>query len=390
MKLTIGVDARTFYYSESVVRGIGHYSLYHLMGVVRLLPSASFILYAEVFEQPDSLRALLTLPNVMLRHVDDYNPSDIHLFHICDPMNDSSGFDSPVRIFRHKNMTVTFYDLIPYHYYFNDWPESARKTYLSRIQQMDRANCHFLAISEYTRRDLINSFNIPEGRVTAIMAGINNTFECNLADIQVSDVLKKFGISKPFFLHVGAHDVHKNFVDTFNAFMSIKKLNKNVQLVVSGKMSGQLKNNAFSIFENNFPDIIFTGFTERYELEALYRSATATLFLSSFEGFGFPVLEAMSNGCPVIATNVTSIPEVAGDAAILCDLHDINAVATTMVSLLENPDIASKLKKAGYQQSGGFSWQATAIKTIRVWESMLVTPLLKNAEENLPSTNALS
>jgi glycosyltransferase involved in cell wall biosynthesis len=163
--------------------------------------------------------------------------------------------------------------------------------------------------------------------------------------------------------------------------MSIKKLNKNVQLVVSGKMSGQLKNNAFSIFENNFPDIIFTGFTERYELEALYRSATATLFLSSFEGFGFPVLEAMSNGCPVIATNVTSIPEVAGDAAILCDLHDINAVATTMVSLLENPDIASKLKKAGYQQSGGFSWQATAIKTVRIWESMLVTPLLKNAEE---------
>ena len=371
MKLTIGIDARTFYYSESVVRGIGHYSLYHLMNVVRLLPSARFILYTEILEYPDSLKSLLASPNILLRHVDDYNPSDIDLLHICDPMNDSPGFDSPVRIFRHKNTSVTFYDLIPYHYYFKDWPESARKTYLSRIQQMDRCNCHFLAISEFSRQDLINSFNIPEQRVTAIMAGINNTFECNLADIQISDVLKKYGITKPFFLHVGAHDSHKNFMDAFAAFVQLKKKTEDVQFVISGKLSGLLEANAKCIREYGFPDVIFTGFTERCELECLYRSATATLFLSSFEGFGFPVLEAMSNGCPVITTNVTSIPEVAGSAAILCIPNDVQAVTDAMSALYDNPDMQKKLREAGYRQSSRFSWEATAKKTIAVWEKLL-------------------
>lgn len=141
-------------------------------------------------------------------------------------------------------------------------------------------------------------------------------------------------------------------------------------------MSGHLKSNFYSISEYNFPDIIFTGYTERSELEALYRSATATLFLSSFEGFGFPVIEAMNSGCPVITTNVTSIPEVAGDAAILCDVHDINAVSDAMITLLENSDVAARLKKAGYERAGVFSWETTAIKTIRVWERMLGVPLL--------------
>lgn len=374
--INIGIDARTFEYPGSVSRGIGHYSKYHLSKVIDMLPHVNFTLYYEPRSSLQGLDFLFEMPNVVSLHVDDYDSDKINLMHICDPMNDSSGFDSPFRVFKHDNMTVTFYDLIPYHYYFSKWQESTVKTYLSRIDQMIRNNCHILAISEYTKNDLCTCFAIDKSRVNAIMAGINKSLVNEANEVDDQAILKKYGIYKPFYLHVGAHDDHKNFIDAFKAFIQLKKSNKDVQFVVSGNMSGHLKSNFYSISEYNFPDIIFTGYTERSELEALYRSATATLFLSSFEGFGFPVIEAMNSGCPVITTNVTSIPEVAGDAAILCDVHDINAVSDAMITLLENSDVAARLKKAGYERAGVFSWETTAIKTIRVWERMLGVPLL--------------
>src|SRR6185436_17366874 len=119
------------------------------------------------------------------------------------------------------------------------------------------------------------------------------------------------------------------------------------------------------------PDIIFTGFIPRVELEALYQDATALLFLSRYEGFGFPVLEAMAQGCPVITTNVTSLPEVAGDAAITFDPGDAVGVAQEMQRLLGSFTRREEFRRKGFAQAAKFTWEKTARKTIAAWERML-------------------
>jgi glycosyltransferase involved in cell wall biosynthesis len=375
----IGIDARTFYYPESAARGVGQYSFYHLYHVMKCLPDVSFLLYVESLEAPDILKPLIELPNVHLRFVDDYVPSDTDLFHICDPMTELSGFDSPMRLFRHDRTTATFYDLIPIRCYADIWKRITIDAYLRRLSQLIKRNCQILAISEFTKQDLIAYSNIPEHRVSIISSGLNTSADNFNSQKTLIFLKEKLGISKPYFLHVGAHDEHKNFMIALAAFIECRKLH-DIQFVVAGKMGGALEYTRNLIEEKNIQDIIFTDFVSRDELEALYSGATATLFLSSYEGFGLPVLEAFANQCPVITTNVTSIPEVAGNAALLCDPHEVKQVADGMARLLVDETLCNELRAKGVTQAQKFTWDRTAALTIAAWEKILGHSLSKRHE----------
>jgi glycosyltransferase involved in cell wall biosynthesis len=375
---TIGIDARTFFYSDSMARGVGQYSLYHLLHVIRQLPDVQFVFYGETLEAPETLHPLLALPNVNLRLIDNYQASQVDLFHICDPLNDLSGFDFPLRIFKHEKTTATFYDINPVRCYLDDpeWKQAFRDTYLRRLGLLINSGCQLLAISEFTKQDLINYSGMPEQRITTIMAGLNGSVAGAVSAPATCDVLKKFGILKPYFLHVGAHDKHKNFMVALAAFIECRKHN-DIQLVVVGKLEGALAFSSEIIPQKGINDVIFTGFVSREDLESLYQGATATLFLSSYEGFGFPVLEAFAGGCPVITTNVTSIPEVAGNAALLCDPLDVGQVVESMIRLLDDRSLASELRTRGFAQAQKFTWDRAAELTIAAWEKLLGDSLSK-------------
>ena len=368
--ITIGIDARTFQYPDSMARGVGQYSFYHLYNVIKRLPTVTFFLYLETLDTPDSLHPLTELANAQFCTVEDYNPSLVDLIHICDPMNDSSGFDSPLRLFKHEKTTVTFYDLGPVRYYFDEWKDLYKKTYLKRLSQLFHSNCHLLAISEFTKEDLIAYSTIPEERVTTISAGLNSPVSSPAPLDSCTNVKKKFGITKPYFLHIGAHDTHKNFIVALQAFIECRKQH-DIQFVVVGKMSDAIEFTRLLIAERKIDDVIFTDFVTRVELNALYSGAIATLFLSSFEGFGLPVLEAFANQCPVITTNVTSIPEVSGDAAILCDPLDVGQVVDGMMRLLADQSLGLELRQRGLRQAQKFTWEKVADRTIMVWEQIL-------------------
>lgn len=372
MKPTIGIDARTLYYPDSVARGIGHYALHHLAAVMGAMPDATFILYSHTFESNSHIERLLEKPTTSLRHVSDYHPADVDLMHICDPMNEIPGFESPFSLFTHNRMTVIFYDLIPLHVYFDSWPPDRQQTYISRLDQAVTSECRFLAISEFTRNDLVARLHIHPTRITTIMAGLNKGFSGETATaLAVEGVQRKFGISKPYFLHVGSHVPHKNFTGAYQAF-AVCRQQFDVQLVMVGKMDGEMKANALYAAEHGIEDLIFTGFTSREELETLYHEATALLFLSRFEGFGFPVLEAMANGCPVITTNVTSIPEVAGDAALMFDPDNTLGITAAMQKLLCSPVMRQTLIEKGRRQAAQFTWEKTGEATLAVWQQMLL------------------
>ncbi len=316
--ITIGIDARTFQCAESVARGIGHYSRHHLHAAARLQPDWHFACYHETDEIPQPLGSLAQFPNVSFRCVDDFEPDQADIVHICDPMGLQRGFDSPMRVFKGgKRFSVTFYDLIPMHLYFKAWNEPLRQYYLLRLAQYVKSGATFLTISGYTGSDLIRQTRVSPERVKIIMAGLNSNFSrLRPGAVEAAQVMARYGIRKPYFLHVGALDPHKNFETSAAAFNACRQM-ADARLVVVGQKAGELARYAAHCSAKGQRDIVFTGYLPREELDILYQEAVALLFMSRFEGFGFPVLEAMAAGCPVITSNVTSIPEVAGDAAIL-------------------------------------------------------------------------
>ncbi|MCB0310755.1 MAG: glycosyltransferase family 4 protein, partial [Bdellovibrionales bacterium] len=142
-------------------------------------------------------------------------------------------------------------------------------------------------------------------------------------------------------------------------------------LVVVGGHSDPLKNRYKAIIDEiGIRNVNFTGFVSRAELNALYSSACGLAFPSKCEGFGFPALEAMAHGCPVIAGNVTALPEVVGDAGILIDPENPSELAQAMHLLISRPDVRELLAKKGLDRAKIFTWEKTAQRTIEVWEQI--------------------
>ena len=161
-----------------------------------------------------------------------------------------------------------------------------------------------------------------------------------------------------------------NFENVLNSFLLFSKERKSL-LVVVGKKDEAFKNLEKVLLKQNIGNVIFTDYVSREELTDLYSNALALLFLTRYEGFGFPALEAMANNCPVITSTCASLPEVVGDAAITVDPDNIKLTAEYMKRVFDDPEFVDNLKKLGHQRAKIFTWDKTAIETLIIWEKML-------------------
>jgi glycosyltransferase involved in cell wall biosynthesis/tetratricopeptide (TPR) repeat protein len=371
LKPRIGIDGRTFYHTGSTARGIGHYAFNHLKHTVELRPDWQFVIYVEEDKVSRTMERLTVLPNVRIRQIDDYRPEEVDLFHIPDPMNMTPGFDSPMRFCVDVPSTAILYDITPLRFYWKFFSQEGRKAYQARLAQFQRRGVTLLAISEFSRQDLLQATPILPEKVITIMAGLNRAEKAaEITPALVKEVRSKYGITAPFFLHVGALDPHKNFAAVLKVIGRVRSRD-GIQLVVVGEKENHLKAYSDECDRKKIKDILFPGYIPRLDLEVLYHETIALLFLSWYEGFGFPVLEAMAQGCPVISTNVTSIPEVAGDAALLFAPDDYAAIGRGMQDLLDNRTLRETLRAKGLVQSAKFPWLKPAQKTIEVWEQIL-------------------
>jgi len=381
--ITIGIDARTLFYPESVARGIGQYAFHHLRHAALLKPDWRFLLFGEAEELSPAVATLVELANVSYRHYRDYRPEDLDLVHIPDPMNLIHGFDSPMLMFRDNKLTATFHDLIPLVFDVENWPSNLRDAYMRRLAQLREYGCLLLANSDYTRRDLCARINYPPELIHVIKAGLNRMEAlCQRDQGDICTVKEKFGITKPFFLHVGDLNPNKNFQAVVESFVHCAQQSES-QLVVVGRMDSFIQAYANEVNKSGIGNIVFTGYLPRTELEALYRDAVALLFLSKYEGFGFPVLEAMALGCPVIASNTTSIPEVAGNAALLFEPSDVSGISKAMEHLIRFPQQRHEMRKKGFARAAAFSWDKTAELTIAAWEAVLKPGLRNQSHGNI-------
>ena len=224
-----------------------------------------------------------------------------------------------------------------------------------------------------SKADIVNIYNPEEAKVKVIYHGVTSEYT-TLADLKnAKGILTGFyEIESNFILFVGRIDARKNIGSLINAFLFLKeKENISHKLVIAGKkdflpdrLLRELKN---SEYDN---DIIFTGYIQDEHLPLLYNLADVFVYPSLYEGFGLPCLEAMACGCPVVASNISSIPEVIGDAGMLIDPANVQEMASAIYEIISKKELKEDLRNKGLLRATQFSWENTAKKTLEVYYSI--------------------
>lgn len=223
-------------------------------------------------------------------------------------------------------------------------------------------------ISESSKHDIIKTYVLPSERVVVTYPGV----KMQKANVKSQkSVLEKYGIERDYILFVGTIQPRKNIARLIEAFSKLKPKTSNLSLIIVGKKGWLLEDilaapKKFGVEKN----VQFLDFVPDEDLAIFYQKALFFILPSLYEGFGLPVLEAMANGCPVITSNVSSLPEAGGDAALYVDPNNVDDIANKMKTLLEDEEVRNKLVEKGYQQAKKFSWEKTARETLAVLEEV--------------------
>jgi glycosyltransferase involved in cell wall biosynthesis len=218
-----------------------------------------------------------------------------------------------------------------------------------------------VASSLSTKKDCMECCGIEEAKITVVHLGIDRSFFSSPSHSETNRAKKKYGIPGEFILSVGTMEPRKNHVRLLHAFQGVHERHPGLALVIAGSQGPSTETILRTIDALGLRgSVILAGYVEERELKALYRAGLMLAFPSLYEGFGFPVLEAMACGTPVLASNRTSIPEIAGDAALLVDPEDTDEIREGMRKLVEEKDLAACCSTKGIARAEAFTWEKTA------------------------------
>lgn len=302
-------------------------------------------------------------------------PDMLHVASVFEGLADSAITSINVP-FSGCGSAATLYDLIPYlrqDDYLSD--TQTRDWYLSKVKTVSQSDL-LLAISEHTRREAIQHLGVQEDRVVNISAAVDRKFRLREGSPGLSkQVAELHGLQKPFLMYTGGHEQRKNLEGLIEAFARLPEdLRQGYQLAIvcqiddGGRLALRQRVSASGLDDQ---DVVFTGFVPDEQLVDLYNACALFVFPSFEEGFGLPVLEAMSCGAPVIGSDSTSIPEVIGRSDVLFDPSDSNAMAAKIAEVLTNEGLLSELRTYGLKRAEHFSWDATGRRALEAMERAL-------------------
>jgi len=231
-----------------------------------------------------------------------------------------------------------------------------------------------IVISQSTKKDLIKILKTPKDKIAVTYLAADLSFKV-IEDIErLQSVVKKYNLPDQFILFLGVLEPRKNIPGLIKAFSRLKKnSNLSCKLVIGGGRSYGWKNEEiFRVIEylGLGKEVIFTDFVLESDLPALYNLADLFVLPSFYEGFGLPILEAQACGCPVITSNISSMPEVGGDAALFVDPNDVEELASAMRRVLTDDKLRAEMIKKGFENAKHFSWEKTAQETLEVFEEV--------------------
>ncbi|MBW6408933.1 glycosyltransferase family 4 protein [Clostridium weizhouense] len=371
--MKISIDARSATLHEGT--GIGTYTNNLISEILSINSQDNFTLFCSGKFNKDFIKKNTNIIYSSGRHSGFYdkyyiprmlNEKHIDLYHI--PQN-GIGLE-PSSSYK---TIVTIHDLIPY-----IMPETVGKGYLERFLR-DMPNIIYnssaiLTVSEHSKKDILKFFNgYPEEKIFVTPLAANSNFKLLNKTSCNNYVKDNFNVNNPFILYIGGFSSRKNVLGLIKAFKNAyKDLDKTYNLVLVGTLKDEGEELYNFVKQNNLDDkVIFTGYVKDDILPILYNSCEAFVYPSFYEGFGLPPLEAMSCGAPIISSNISSIPEVTSDNALLIDPYNEKDLELALVNLLNNEDLKLNLSKKGYKRSLQFSWRQTAKNTLNAYKQII-------------------
>jgi glycosyltransferase involved in cell wall biosynthesis len=365
LSMRIGIDARLVYYSRA---GIGQYILRLVEALARVETSGEqFVLLQSRkdrtrLDHPAFSRASLWTPShhrleqLSLR----FEIGRLHLDLLHSP-----DFIPPFR--RNCRSVITIHDLafLLYPHFLTN--ESAR--YYGQIDQAVRHTDHIIAVSESTRRDAINLLGVPERKITVIYEAANPIYSQMDKELARRHVMDTYSLEQPFILFVSTIEPRKNLPGLLQAFRKLRDDYKRDEKLVLAGGRGWLSEEVYaSIDRLNLNDhVLLLGRVPSEHLVYLYNAAQMLVHPSFYEGFGLPPLEAMHCGTPAIVSNVSALPEVVGDAALLVDPNDVDGLTVAMWRVLTDEQLRASLVEKGFMRARKFSLERAAHQTLDVY-----------------------
>lgn len=293
---------------------------------------------------------------------------------------------------------VTIHDLmaIKYPQFFTGRRFLARilgKTYFKLFMALSiRKAKATIAVSNRIKEDLVDFMPYTRDKIVVIYEGVERNFTKVEEETKIALFREMYNLKEKIILYLGNTRPHKNLPRLIRAFGKfVSQPDIGCKLVIAGE-----KDKNFLVLENLANElglsnkIVFLDHLSQEELVLLMNAADIFVFPSLYEGFGLPPLEAMACGTPVIASNIASIPEVVGDAAVLVNPEDEHAIASAMLLLLTDDSLRRELIKKGYQRIRRFSWNDVAKKTLGVYQQVIAEQLPKEQKSTLPQIETMA
>ncbi len=256
-------------------------------------------------------------------------------------------------------------------------PDSAcpsLKSYLDAVvpRSVSRAD-HILADSAATKRDLVELYQTPESKITVLYCGVDSRYRRVEDKRKLEATLARYGLDRrEYILSVGTVQPRKNYARVIEALAMLRANGREMHYAIAGGpgwLDGEVKHAIERTGMARF--VRRLGFVEDEDLPALYTGARVLVLASLYEGFGFPVLEAMACGTPVITSKISSLPEVAGDAALLVDPYDVDSIRHAVATLDDDAAMRARLSEAGGKQASKFTWRRSAAQLLAIYEALL-------------------
>ena len=248
--------------------------------------------------------------------------------------------------FEHYPKDLPFFNRIYYRYFFPKYTAKAKR---------------IAVVSEFTKSDIVASYHIDPTKIDVVYNGVSESFKPQ-SDDENKKTREIFSKGNHYFLFTGAMHQRKNIANLLRAFDEFKKtLSSPLQLILCGQKrwwTSEMEDVYSKITFKN--DVIFTGRVSESDLQKITAAAFALTYVSNFEGFGIPIVEAMRCNVPVITSDVTSMPEIAGDAALLCDPFSYLSIRDAMIKIYTYPDLRNSLIEKGKIRQTFFTWQKSA------------------------------
>lgn len=262
---------------------------------------------------------------------------------------------------------AVFHDL-NFEHFPKDIPKLVRWHYCYFFPRFARKAARIATVSEYSKQDIVEQYAIDPAKIDVVYNGANERFTPVSEEVQ-AQIREEYTQGAPYFLFVGALHPRKNLVRLFQAFDRYKeKTGSKVKLLIVGEKMFRTQSIEKTYDAMKYRDeVVFCGRVSNDALYKIMASALALTYVSYFEGFGIPIVEAFRSATAVITSNCTSMPEVAGDAALLCDPYNVDSIAEAMEQITYDDKLREELIKKGLERSRIFSWDAAAE---RLWNTV--------------------